>query len=110
LKLEVVMTEKVLRVEHDDAKWRHDDLEEFFADYRKYKNDAYFSVYGAGKGFNLTVSISSRSADVSVKAPSRSGIEAVFDIFEKNVDSAQLPALPKRSVVKVQPVVFIGHG
>jgi predicted nucleotide-binding protein len=106
--LEKVLTEKVLRVEHDDAEWRHDDFEEFFADYRKYKNRAYFSVYGSG--FDLTVSISSRSADVSVKAPSRSEIEAVFDIFEKNVDSAQLPALPKRSVVKVQPVVFIGHG
>jgi predicted nucleotide-binding protein len=108
--LEVVLTEKELRVEHDDAQWHHDDLEEFFADYRKYKNSATFSVYGGVPMVNLRVSISSRSADVSVKAPSRSEIEAVFDVFEKNVDAAQLPPLPKRSVVKVQPVVFIGHG
>lgn len=99
--LKVVLTEKMLHIDHDDARWHHDDLEEFFADYRKYKNRAYFSVYKVTSEFNLTVSISSRSANVSVKAPSRSEIEAVFDIFEKNVDAAQLPPLPKRSVVKV---------
>jgi predicted nucleotide-binding protein len=101
---------KGLRVEHDDANWEYDNFEEFFADYRKYQSSAYFTVYESG--VDLTVHVHPRDVTVSVKAPSRAAIEAVFDIFEKNVDAAKLPPLPKQSVpkVKVQPVVFIGHG
>jgi predicted nucleotide-binding protein len=99
-----------LKVNHDDATWYYDNLEEFLADYRKYQGGAYLCLLTLMD--SLTIFVSARSTNISVKASSRSEIEAIFDIFEKNVDAAQLPPLPRQSVpkVKVQPVVFIGHG
>jgi predicted nucleotide-binding protein len=97
-----------LKIDHDNETWHHDNIEEFLADYRKYQGSAW--VWLLKEPFQLTVTVSLRSVDISVEAPSRPEIEAVFDIFEKNVDAARLPPLPKRSAPKVQPVVFIGHG
>jgi hypothetical protein len=75
---------QTLKIDHDDETWYHDNLEEFLADYRKYQGSA--RVWLHKEPFQLTVSVSLRSVDISVEAPSRSEIEAVFDIFEKNME------------------------
>ena len=43
-----------LTVEHDDSTWNYDTIEEFLADFRKYKGYAYFSVYGLEIGLNVS--------------------------------------------------------
>lgn len=95
-----------LRVEHDDSTWNYDTLEEFLADFRKYKGYADCSVYR--NSVDLTVNFTPRDTIVSVKAEQRVDIETVFDIFEKNHATAKLQPLPKPPAVR--PVVFIGHG
>jgi len=95
-----------MEIQHDDARWRHDSLEEFYADYRKYGgNTAYFLVLGGP--FSLTISADPCGTDVSVTAASRTDIEAVFAIFEAAKAASQLPVVPRPSM---RPVVFIGHG
>lgn len=104
----VDLENKLLSVEHDDSSWKHDTMEEFFADYRKFQGYAYYSIYGPD--YDLDVDVRSRSSNVSVKAPSRSDIEAVFEVFEKHLKSSFLPEIPKPPAPKAQPLVFIGHG
>lgn len=90
-------------VEHDDSTWRYDSLEEFLADFRKYRGGAHLWI-SKGK-FDLTVSFSRHDTSVSMQAPLRVDIETVFDVFEKNSEASKLPPLPP-----VRPLVFIGHG
>jgi len=94
-----------LTVRHDDATWRYDKIEEFLADYRKYKSHAYLYLEGAGLG--LRANIYSRKCSVSVTAPERVDIETVFDVFEKSANGCRLPPVPQQAS---KPVVFIGHG
>lgn len=95
-----------LGVDHDDSYWGYDTVDEFFADFRKYSGCAYFSIYG--DGFDLTVSFSPRTVDVSVRALTRVDIESVFEVFEKHAAQSKLPPAPQP--VKPMPTVFIGHG
>ena len=75
------LSSQQLRVEHDDSEWTYDTVEEFLADFRKYRGYAYCSIYGGN--FDLSVTFTRRDCTVSMKASSRSDIETVFDIFEK---------------------------
>lgn len=95
-----------LTVDHDDSSWNHDTLEEFLADFRKYRGYAYVSIYGGS--VDLTVSFKRRNATVSMKAPERAAIESVFEVFEKHASNSKLPPAP--AVPPTKPVVFIGHG
>lgn len=95
-----------LKVEHDDAAWRYDSVEEFLADFRKYKGRAHFSVYGGD--FDLTVTCERWSTEVSVRAPTRVDIEAVFEVFERNTELSKLADAPAPQ--STAPIVFIGHG
>ena len=95
-----------LKVDHDDSSWNYDTVDEFFADFRKYQRYAYFSVYG--NGFDLSVSFTSRKVTVSMKAPTRVDIEAVFEVFEKHAAQSRLPPEPQPAAP--MPTVFIGHG
>jgi Predicted nucleotide-binding protein containing TIR-like domain len=95
-----------LSLDHDDSSWRYDTVDEFLADFRKYRGYAYFSIYGGS--FDLGVSYTDRSATVSMKAPSRVEIETVFEVFEKHADISKLPPAP--AVAPALPIVFIGHG
>ncbi|MDD5250300.1 MAG: nucleotide-binding protein [Rhodocyclaceae bacterium] len=102
----VELTQSDFKVDHDDSTWQYDAFEEFLADFRKYKGYAYCTVYGGA--FDLTVTFDRRTVSVSVKAPQRADIEAVFDVFEKSASGARLeppPAPPPK-----KPVVFVGHG
>lgn len=96
-----------LSLDHDDSKWHYDTLEEFLADFRKYKGYAYCSIYG--DGIDLSVHFYERYVNVSVKAHNRPDIEAIYDVFEKNAESSKLEPLLQEKP-KSQPVVFIGHG
>jgi predicted nucleotide-binding protein len=95
-----------LKVDHNDSSWNYDTVDEFFADFRKYKGYAYFSIYG--NGFDLSVSFTSRNASVSMMAPTRVDIEAVFEVFEKHAAQSRLPPTPQTSTP--MPIVFVGHG
>jgi predicted nucleotide-binding protein len=95
-----------LKVDHDDSSWSYDTIDEFLADFRKYRGHAYISIYGSG--FDLSVSYTRRNTTVSMKAPTRVDIEAVFEVFEKHANASKLPPAP--SPPPAMPIVFIGHG
>lgn len=98
----------LLRVEHDDSTWNYDTIEEFLADFRKYRGSAMLFIFGVGAPIELRVSFSRRDTSVSVTAPQRVEIEAVFDVFEKYSGASKLPSVP--SPPPASPLVFIGHG
>lgn len=93
-------------VDHDDARWTYDTVDEFLADFRKYRGYAHFWVYG--DSFDLDVTYTPRVTRVGMKAPARIDIEAVFEVFEKHVAQSKLPPSPVPT--SRPPVVFIGHG
>lgn len=97
-----------LKVDHDDSSWHYDTVNEFFADFRKYSGYVYFSIYG--NGFDLSVSFTTRTATVSMKAPTRVDIEAVFEVFEMRAAQSRLPQEPLPATPMPMPTVFIGHG
>lgn len=72
--------------------WHHDNEDEFFADYR---SDHRHSEYRYGtSSYSIRLSYGlyrERTTNVSVTAPSRQEIEAIFNIFEKHVESCKLP-------------------
>lgn len=94
-----------LYIEHDDAKWSHDSLEEFFADYRRFGNTAHLVLDGRSFGLNLWAWPD--HTELSVDATSRTEIESVFAILEAAKATCQLPVTEKPPPV---PIVFIGHG
>ena len=102
----VKLSESLLKVNHNDSLWNYDTVDEFFADFRKYSDYAYFSIYGGE--FHLSTSFTSRKSTVSMKAPTRVDIEAVFEVFEKHAAQSKLP--PESQPPKPMPTVFIGHG
>lgn len=105
LKKDLPISDSDLIVGHDDSTWTYDKLEEFLADYRKYKDYAYVFLYR--KDLGLRTEIRSGECSVSVTAQERSDIETVFNVFEKSVDGCKLPTVLKQVS---KPVVFIGHG
>lgn len=96
-----------LTVEHDDSTWKHDSIEEFLADYRKYGGGGRLDLRGGE--FGLFLYFQRRSILVSVQADSRPNIESVFAVFES---ARAASALPKQEFQKAiqNPIVFIGHG
>jgi hypothetical protein len=94
-----------LIVSHDDSTWHHDKMEEFLADFRKYKGNAYAVLTGGG--LRLAVDIDRQDCAVKVTAADRADIETVFDVFEKSIDGCRLPPVPNSTA---KPIIFIGHG
>jgi predicted nucleotide-binding protein len=103
-KIELAHTQ--LTLDHDDSSWTYDTVDEFLVDFRKYRGNAYFSVYG--RDLDLGVSYTSRNTTVSMKAATRIDIEAVFEVFEKHAGTSRLPPAP--AATPALPLVFIGHG
>jgi hypothetical protein len=97
---------KTLYVEIDEEKWYHDYEAEFFADYRKSSGTAYFWYRHASAGLEVTAQCG--WTEVSVSAPDRSSIEAMFAIFEAALSTSIVPE--PTSAPKKKPTVFIGHG
>jgi predicted nucleotide-binding protein len=54
-----------------------------------------------------------RQTTITVAAPERKKIEAIFEVFEMNAGNCKLPSLPEKPkpiLPKPIPSVFIGHG
>lgn len=102
----VDLSHSLLKVEHDDSTWDYDTIEEFLADFRKYRGRATLLIFGGEIALN--VSFSRRYTSVAMTASQRVDIEAVFDVFEKYSEASKLPPVP--SPPPASAVVFIGHG
>lgn len=96
-------------VELDDGTWMHDDEEEFFSDYnRSSRGGVYKKEFGE---HTIWVQFFPTSANIQVSAPDRSTIQAVFNVFDRHLQSSRLPELTiPPEVPPVKPTVFIGHG
>jgi predicted nucleotide-binding protein len=100
---------KGLSVQTHDGSWCYDHVDDFYADYRT--SDGLFDLSFRRTGYALRVyqfpSPSGFGAHVSVEAPERARINAVFNIFEAHAEASRLP----EPVEPAEPVVvFIGHG
>lgn len=99
-----------ITLENGDS-WKHDNEAEFFSDYRKiHIGSDYGLVYSNYKIYVNFHSFPSRYTIISIEAPSRDKIEAIFSVFEKHAHDCQLPPLPQPEKTESQPIVFIGHG
>ena len=98
---------------HGDVEtWEYDDKAEFFAEYRHGFVSADFrESHGTSYDFWLSASLYRWriGTEVGISLPHRSGIEAVFEVFEKNTDANKVP-LPPRPPLNKRTKVFIGHG
>lgn len=97
-----------LSVDVDSAKWLHDTEEEFFSDYRRSTAGAVYNLQRQAHSVHLQAF--QRSVSVSVSAPTRHEIEAVFAVFEQAAERCRLPKLIKPAPEPIRPVIFIGHG
>jgi hypothetical protein len=90
----------------DTESWLHDTDEEFFADFRK---KFHYSNYDLNwSGFCFRIFVQYQYTTISICAPERRQIEAVFEVFEKNADKCKLPPIPEKP--KPKPIIFVGHG
>jgi len=94
--------------------WKHDNIAEFFADYRQEEASGYLERHYWNNSADpyvhcvLRINLSSyKSSEISVDAPNREVIESVLSIFEKHLPGARLPDEPQPDV---RPTIFIGHG
>jgi predicted nucleotide-binding protein len=96
-----------LQVEDAGATWKFDTTDEFLAVYRPDIAGAYFDHIMKGYRFVLMFSAVISNTNITIQAPSRPEIEAIFNIFEEVLPGSLL-ATSEPPVQK--PVIFIGHG
>lgn len=94
----------ILEVAHDDSTWTYDNKDEFFSDYRKFKNSADFKFWEHDTG--IYISVYSSYTVVKVESKDRSFIHNVFEIFEKSYPLDYDKNLESGNDF----TVFIGHG
>lgn len=103
----------------DNSEWHHDSLEEFFADYRRATGNAYYiEQRGFDNTFDMafyslvTGDLTTSFSTVEVEASDRSKIDAVFEVFEMNLEDYRIPedSQPLPPTPREIPKVFIGHG
>jgi hypothetical protein len=101
----------------DNAERGHDDEQEFFADYRKSPDSAYYHRWYDNASFRIRTSPFGGSGSstrplvsVHIEAERWPQILAVFDVFEANKHQSLLPEEPIRARESERPVLFIGHG
>ena len=100
-----------LSVSTNDATWTHDDIEEFWADYRRSAGRVHFGVATRNspeRTLNVIIAGegNDRETTVFVQAPARREIERVFDVFDGSVKDSKLPEEPNQARGKI----FLGHG
>lgn len=95
-----------MSVQIGDEEWDHDSEDEFFADYRKDPSNAYLdkSLFGN----ELNIQTIDHSSHITICCKSRSKIEAIFDVFEKNIDPSKCIKVEPKIITP--PTIFIGHG
>jgi len=96
----------ILEVDVDGANWSHESPEEFFADYRRSTGRAIYQESIKKNYFRIQAD--NKLVSVSVGSPERKQIEAVFEVFEKHLDSSILPS-PLDPPPQL-PRIFVGHG
>jgi hypothetical protein len=90
-----------LYAEIGDEEWFFDTLEEFLTEYPKAD---VCSLRHDAQGKCLEIDGIHNRASVGVGFPTRSDIEAVFQVFERNLDRSKI-------MIESEPIkVFIGHG
>jgi Predicted nucleotide-binding protein containing TIR -like domain len=111
----------LLAVTVDEARWTHDNLNEFLADYRRSKSGSHVIGRG-GKTYLSLVSTGGYQVApdgqrvwgwetrLDIGAPERQSVEALFEIFESRLESARNVPAPKPRPKPEAPTVFIGHG
>ena len=112
---------RMLRVRLDDARWDHDTLEEFLADYRRAPGDSH--VYAAGDELDITLTTEAAKqrlpggdyawgwrTELEVGAKNRQTIEGLFHILEAAAESARDVPAPAPKSQQISPRIFIGHG
>ncbi|EGR1568373.1 nucleotide-binding protein [Vibrio parahaemolyticus] len=101
---EVTLNGQLFTVVHDDSKWSYDSRDEFFSDYRKFRNGALFCVWG--ERLSLSLTFNGSESEVIVESNERAVIESTFYIFDSHEESYFDPKL-----TGIKPLtVFIGHG
>lgn len=99
-----------LDVELPEGTWAHDNLEEFFADYRRSNGGGVFKVVAGGHSLRVQNIFGDAQVDVDVEesasVSSRARILATYEVLDRNQAACALPP----AVSTRRPVVFIGHG
>ena len=104
-----------LVVSIDGATWRHDNIEEFWADYRRSTGRVEFGAATNGspdsspeRALHMIVHEEGnlRETVVFVQAPARHEIEGVFDVYARCVEDSKLLEDPD----EVRGKIFLGHG
>jgi len=97
-----------IQVEDAGAAWKFDTVDEFLAAYRRgIAGASFYHHIMKGYRFRLYFTALLSQTSISVEAPSRAEIEAIFNIFEDALPDSLLAT----SVPPVEkPVIFIGHG
>lgn len=89
--------------------WNYDD-EEFFADFQKEHKSAMYRVffhYNRSIPYYFEIRSSpTYQTTIDIEAPTRTEIESVFNVFEKDWQQFKI----EQPVVEESPVIFIGHG
>lgn len=76
--------------------WRHDNEEEFFADYRKgFVLACFRAIFDYAKGRIEIFVFEGKKTQVTVSMSSRANVEKVFNVFEANVEKCRLPKQPQ---------------
>lgn len=105
--LKIAWKPNSLSVDHPDAQWSYDDIDEFLADYRLQSDKAILDLRGVG--LVLHVQVYARYTYASFEAPTRAAIEKVFSVLEAASPNYKLPPMEPEAHLE-HPVVFIGHG
>jgi predicted nucleotide-binding protein len=96
-----------LIVDHDESRWHHDNIDEFYSDYRKYNKYSWILCYIKDICVNIIFN-NIGDTELCVSCKNRSEIEEIFEIFEKNAEIAKIQISNSQKLKK--PAVFIGHG
>lgn len=89
----------------DGALWAYDDLDEFFADYRRFPASVELLRVGNSRTFQF--STNGPRCRLRVELPERAQIERVFRVFEEAEAASVIE--PKQEPPEL-PRIFIGHG
>lgn len=91
---------------HDDgALWAYDNLDEFFADYRRFPDAVHLLSVGDSKTFQFTTE--GPRCRLRVELPERAQIEQVFRIFEEAEPESRIEPIAQPAD---PPRIFVGHG
>ena len=81
-------------------KWSHDTVEEFYADYRRNFDHAFFEARFGGVAGRLELKVFGLKSEIKVAMPSRAEVEKVFGVIEAAVVECTVAVPPAESKKK----------